>query len=55
MTLEEPSLKALLDELTALTGEEELEALTRALEERIAVVKREQAEEHPGSDVLFGY
>jgi hypothetical protein len=55
VSLEDPAVKALLADLIALTGEDEAQALKRALEERLQRVKRERAEENPTSDILFGY
>jgi hypothetical protein len=55
VSLEDPEVKALLADLMALTGEDEVQALKRALEERLIRVKRERAEELPALDILFGY
>jgi hypothetical protein len=53
--VEDPDVKSLLAALVELTGESELDALKRALEERLARMKCELEKEEPSSDELFGY
>jgi hypothetical protein len=55
VTLEDPEAAALLAALVALTDEDEVVALKKALEERLERVRREQVQDEVRSDELFGY